>query len=230
MTDNIKSRQFASLKSDFQTLSENVIQQLSFFEGLLRTRFKQVVYEEMISNEININLFENKIRLDFVNSMLLFAPRAIELRKLITYQDTTNHLEAIGNLLMDGVTLLKTIGLNSPDFDYFKVTLIKMFSLTKGMVGDAIFSFCYEDPLVANKVISEDDILNQLHREVLENITLIFQDLPLSVQELKNITCISNLSYIFEQIGDIAANIAEASVYLIEGKYIRNQFSEINNA
>jgi len=221
MNDNIKSRQFASLKSDFQTLSENVIQQLSFFEGLLCTGYKQAVYEEIISNEANINVFENKIRLDFVNSMLSFTPRAIELRKLITYQDTTNHLEAIGNLLVDGVTLLKTIDLYSPDFDYFKVTLRKMFSLAKGMVDDAIFSFCYKDSTVAYKIISRDDTLNQLLREILENVTFVFQDLPLSVQELKNITYISNLSYIFEQIGNIATSIAEASVYLIEGKYIK---------
>ena len=217
MNDNVKSRQFVGLKNDFQTLSENVIQQLSFVEGLLQTGYKQAVYEEVINNNKNACLLTKKIRVDFVNSMLLFSPRAVELRQLVTCQDATNYLEAIGKLLVDGVILLKAIDLELPDFDYFNVTLSKMFSRAKGMVGDAVFAFCYEDSSVAHKIISEGVALN----EVVETATLTFQDLPLSVQELKNITGISNLSYIFEKICNIAVNIAAASVYLIEGKYIK---------
>jgi phosphate transport system protein len=202
------------------------MQQFSITEELLQGSLQESLIEKIIRNENNIDLLENEIRVEVVNA-LLFTLRAAELRKLISYQDNTNFLETIGDLLVNISYPFKKIDLNLPDFDYFKVTLGKMLSFAKKMVGDAIYSFYYKDATVAYKTISDDDYLDDLFREISENIPLLFQDLPLNEKELSNIVNISNIAYIVEQIGDIATHIAEASVYLIEGKDIRHKLSEI---
>jgi phosphate transport system protein len=220
---NSKSRQIASLDEKFKTLCEKVLQQLAFAEEVMKERKTDDFYEKVNQIETEIDLLENGIRADVV-TVLLYAPKAAELRKLITYQDITNFLEAIGDLLYDTIFYpLKKFDTTLPEFDYFQLTLSKMLSYAKKMVNDAIFSFCYEDSVVAYKTIAEDDVMDELLHEISENTVLLFQELPLNEQELTNIISISHAAYTIEQIGDNATYIAEAAVYLIEGKDIRHK-------
>jgi phosphate transport system protein len=221
------SRQIANLDKKFQTLCEKVMQQLAITEEFFQKDLQESNIEKMIRNKDDINLLENEIRVDVV-TVLLSNPRAAVLRKLISYQDITNFLEAIGDLLMNAYSWpFKKIDFNLPEFDYFKVTLEKMLSFAKKMVSNAIFSFYYKDADTAYKTISDDNQLDDLFHEIFENIPLLLQDLPLNEQELSNIAGISNLAYIIEQIGNTSTHIAEASIYLIEGKDIRHKSVEL---
>jgi phosphate transport system protein len=225
---NIKSRQVANLDKKFQLLYEKVMQQFSITEEVIQNSLQEEQMEKIAQNENDIDLLEKEIRIEVVRSILL-SPRAAELRKLISHQDITNFLETIGDLLVNITQPSKKIDLNLPDFDYFRVTLGKMFSFSKKMVSDAIYSFYYKDSSLAYKIISDDDYMDDLFREISENILLLFQDLSLNEQELSNILNISCVAYIIEQIGDIATHIAEASIYLIEGTDIRHKLSETND-
>jgi phosphate transport system protein len=227
MNTNSKSRKIADLDKKFQSLYEKVMQQLSLTEKLLQENPQEEgLIERIVQNESDIDLLENGIRAEMVGALLL-TPRAAELRMLISYQDITNFLEAIGDLLVNIMQPFKKIDLSLPDFDYFKVSLGKMLSFSTKMVSDAIYSFYYKDSAVAYKTISDDDYLDDLFREISENILLLFQELPLNEQELSNIIHISNIAYIIEQIGDTATHMAEASVYLIDGTDIRHKPAEI---
>ncbi|MDR2058424.1 MAG: hypothetical protein LBP83_09145 [Dysgonamonadaceae bacterium] len=226
MNSNIKSRQIDSLDKKFQALCEKVLQQLTLAEEILRKNRQDDLYEKVNQIEADIDLLENGIRVDVV-TLILYAPKATELRKLITYQDITNFLEAVGDLLVDMIFHpIKKINTNLPEFNYFQVTLEKMLAHVKKMISDAIFSFCYEDSEIAYKIIEEDDLIDDMFNDLSENIILLFQDLSLNEQELLNTVNINNIAYIIEQIGDIATNIAEASIYMIEGTDIRHQLSK----
>ncbi|MDR2087636.1 MAG: hypothetical protein LBP72_10785 [Dysgonamonadaceae bacterium] len=220
---NSKSRQIANLDEKFKILCEKVLQQLTFAEEVMQGNKPDDFYEKVIQTETDIDLLENGIRANVV-TLVLYAPKAAELRKIITYQDITNFLETIGDLLMGTVFYpLKKFNANLPEFDYFQLTLSKMLSYAKKMVNDAIFSFCYEDSVVAYKIIADDDGMDELLREISENTILLFQELPLNEQELTNIIGITHMAYGIEQMGDIATHIAEAAIYMIEGKDIRHQ-------
>jgi phosphate transport system protein len=220
---NSKSRQIASLDEKFKALCEKVLQQLTFAEEALRENKPDEFYRKVNQIETDIDLLENGIRIDVV-TLVLYAPKAAELRKLITYQDITNFLETIGDLLFDTIFYpVKKIDSNVPDFNYFQLTLTKMLSYAKKMVNDAIFSFCYEDSLVAYQTIADDDVMDELFREIVENTILSFHELPLNEKELANIITINQTAYGLELIGDIATYIAEAAVYTIEGTDIRHK-------
>jgi phosphate transport system protein len=220
---NSKSRQIASLDEKFRILCEKVLQQLSFAEEMLKESKPDDFYKKANQVEKEIDILEKEIRTNVV-TLILYAPKAAELRKLITYQDITNFLEAIGDLLIDTVfNSEKKINTDLPEFDYFQLTLSKMLSFAKKMVNDAIFSFCYEDGATAYKTIADDDVMDELFREISENTILLFQELPLNEQELANIIKISHIAYSIEQISDIATHIAEAAVYMIEGTDIRHK-------
>jgi phosphate transport system protein len=220
---NSKSRQIANLDEKFKLLCEKVLLQLTSAEETLKESKPDDFYEKVTQTEKEIDLLENEIRTNVV-TLVLYAPKAAELRKLITYQDITNFLEAIGDSLIDTIFCpAKKIDVNLPEFDYFQLTLAKMLSCAKKMVNDAIFSFCYEDSVAAYKTIADDDAMDELFREISENTILLFQELPLNEQELANIINISHTAYSIEQIGDIATHIAEATIYMIEGTDIRHK-------
>jgi phosphate transport system protein len=220
---NSKQSQTDDLDIKFKTLCEKVLQQLSFAGEIIQKKQPEDFYDKVAQTEIEIDLLENEIRTDVV-TMFLYAPKAAKLRKLITYQDITNYLEAIADLLIDSIFYpMKKFDTNLPEFDYFQVTLSKMLSYAKEMLNNAIFSFCYEDSQVAHKTIADDDVLDKLFCELSENTILSFQELSLSEQELINIISISNMAYIIEQIGDMATQIAEAAVFMIEGTDIRHR-------
>jgi phosphate transport system protein len=223
---NIKSKLIASLDKKFQTLCEKVLQQLTFMDEILRKGMQDELYEKVTQLETDIDLLENEIRADVV-MRFLYSPKAMELRRLITCQDITNFLETIGDLLFNIIShSVKKIDTSLPEFEYFQVTLEKMLAYAKKMVSDAIFSFCCEDGVVAYQIIVDDDVLDNLFVELSENLVASFQDIPLSERELTNIINISNIAYVIEQIGDIATHIAEASIYMLEGKDIRHGLSE----
>jgi phosphate transport system protein len=227
--DTNRSRLIASLDKKFQTLCEKVLQQLTFMDEILRKGMQDELYEKVTQLETDIDLLENEIRADVV-TQFLHSPKAMELRKLITCQDITNFLETIGDLLFNTISHpVKKIDTNLPEFEYFQVTLEKMLSYAKKMVSDAIFSFCCEDGAVAYKTIENDDVLDNLFVELSENVVLFFQDIPLNERELTNIININNIAYVIEQIGDIATHIAEASIYMLEGKDIRHRLSKKNS-
>jgi phosphate transport system protein len=226
---NLKSRQFSNLNSKFQSLYEKVMQQLSLSEDLVHNGTKIGIFEKIIENESAIDMLENEIRIEVINILLISTPRAVELRKLITYQDITNFLEEIGDLVIDlSVYYQKKIDLSLADFEYFRLTLGGMLSLSKKMVEKAVIAFCCENANDAYETISDDDAIDKLFGEISENIVLTFQDLQLNDQEITNIVNISNIAYIIEHIGDIATHIAEAAIYLIEGKDIRHRLSKKN--
>jgi phosphate transport system protein len=202
------------------------MQQLDFFEDVLLKNPNTELAKKINMNESEIDRLENEVREEVVKSLLTSSPRAIELRKIITYQDITNFLESIGDLLMDIITYpIEKKVFDLPDFEDFRAKLKEMLIFSKKMVNDAIFSFYYEDSDIAYRTIIEDNILDGLFREISENTLLYFQDTPLSEQELTNIIHITNSAFIIEQIGDIATYIAEAAIYMIKGTDIRHKFS-----
>lgn len=222
MSINMKVKQLQILLNDFELLSKTALLQLQIVTKLLHKNKIEALIEEAEANEIIIDRLEIKIREEVVFAIFQFTPKAADLRKIITYQDITTNLERVGDMLLNIIHFTSDIDLNSDEFNDTKKLLDKMLQYVSDMLRNSIFSFSNEDTKVAYETLKEDDKVDELFYQIKLSLQKTFANRTLSEGDIKNIMCIDTISHNLERIGDSATNIAEATIYLTEGKDIRH--------
>lgn len=222
MASDMKSKQLRLLLNDFELLSQTALTQLQIASKLLEDNTIDVLYEEAEANEVIMDRLEIKIREEVVFTIFQFTPKAADLRQIITYQDITTNLERVGDMLLNIIYFVRETDMNNANFSGAKKVIAKMMKEVNEMLRKAIFSFSSEDSLTAYQVIKEDDIVDNLFHEVNRLLQETCDGKSLTKEQIKTITNISALAHNLERIGDSATNIAEATIYLTEGKDIRH--------
>ena len=183
----------------------------------------QELYTEIHNNERIIDSLEVKIRNEVINTIVLYSPRASNLRMIISYYDMTAYLERIGDLILNISHFLQKTDVHGSLFGEYKEKLVKMLELTENMTQNAIFAFTCEDVRLAKDTIEQDDQVDQVHHEIGQQLQNRYANQALSRQNMADVLAINSMSYNIERIGDNATNIAEAAIYLIEGKNIKHR-------
>lgn len=222
MTTNIKLKQLELLLNDFELLSKTALIQMQIATKLLEDSSIESLYEEAESNEIIMDRLEIKVREEVVFTIFQFNPVAADLRKIITYQDVTTNLERVGDMLLNIIHFLRETDLSAHHFENIKKLITKMVKSTGEMLRNAIFSFSNEDAHTAYQVIEDDDKIDDLFRQISLSLQETFLNKTFSKPEIQSIIQINAISHNLERIGDSATNIAEAAIYLTEGKDIRH--------
>jgi phosphate transport system protein len=222
MTTNIKLRQLELLLNDFELLSKTALIQMQIATKLLEDNSIESLYEEAESNEIIMDRLEIKVREEVVFTIFQFNPIAADLRKIITYQDITTNLERVGDMLLNIIHFLRKTDLSVHHFEGVKRLIAKMVEYAGEMLRNAVFSFSNKDAHTAYQVIQEDDKVDDLFHQISLSLQETLSGKALSKSEVQSIIHINAISHNLERIGDSATNIAEATIYLTEGKDIRH--------
>lgn len=218
----LKEKVFGRITDDFQVLAKIVIRQLNLIKQLMNENQNDDLYTEINNNERIIDSIEVKMRNEVINLIVLYSPRATNLRMIISYYDMTAYLERIGDLILNISNFIKRIQVDGALFTRYKKDLFKMLDLTENMTQNAIFAFTCEDIQLAKDTIDTDDQVDALHEHIGLHLPSQCAEKTLSRQEMTDALCINSMAYNIERIGDNATNIAEAAIYLIEGKNIKH--------
>ena len=76
----LKEKVFSRITEDFQVLAKIVIRQLNLTKQLMDDNHKEEIYTEINNNERIIDSIEVKIRNEVINMIVLYSPRATNLR------------------------------------------------------------------------------------------------------------------------------------------------------
>ena len=220
---SLKEKVFSRITDDFQVLATIVIRQHNHIKAMLDINQDQELYTEIHNNERIIDSLEVKIRNEVINTIVLYSPRASNLRMIISYYDMTAYLERIGDLILNISHFLQKTDVHGSLFGEYKEKLVKMLELTENMTQNAIFAFTCEDVRLAKDTIEQDDQVDQVHHEIGQQLQNRYANQALSRQNMADVLAINSMSYNIERIGDNATNIAEAAIYLIEGKNIKHR-------
>lgn len=221
-TLGIKDKYLDQLHSDFQLLSEIVLTQISLASSLLHQKPDEQILLELKRNEKIINSLDITIKEKVINAIMLFTPRASDLRRLMAYHDMTISMERVGDLIENITHLISEIDFTLDGFENYKKLLDKMFSKSGEMIKNAVFSFAGVSNEMAYETIHMDDKVDKLDKKIERKLAEGFGNEKHTTQSLVNIMNINSISYFLERIGDKAVDIAESAVYLIEGKDIRH--------
>ncbi len=214
----IREKYLEKIKEDFEVLSTVVIQQMDHVYTLTKSNKDTELHSTIEQNEVIIDSLEVKIRDEVINSIVLYCPRASDCRKIMSYHDMTAYLERIGDLLLNIADFLREVDPEGSLYTLFLKIIHEQLEIVKKMTQNAIFAFTCEDENLAKEIIRTDDIVDKNHKEIIHGIPLHFVGKTVKDQDLLDALSLSSMSYNIERIGDNATNIAEAAIYLMEGK------------
>lgn len=218
----IKEIYLDQLHGDFQLISEIVLTQIKLTSDLVRDNRSKEIIPQLKRNEKIINSLDVTIKEKVINAIMLFTPRASDLRRLMAYHDMTISMERVGDLIENIAFALKEIDFSLAGFEKYKKPVDKMFVQTDKMLKNALFAFTGVSHELAYDTIQMDDKVDRLERKIETKLAEDFQNEVQSMQSLINIMNLNSISYYLERIGDKAVDIAESAVYVIEGKDIRH--------
>ena len=223
MDASIKSREYTLVNKNLELLSTKVIHQFGLVEELLMKEWKEDIYKQILENENIIDDLEVQTVQKLPNLVILFAPKATELRKIVSCHEVILSLEQIGDFLLDIIDLLKKLNLSSPDYNDFKQTLRKMIVSSREITNASAYSFFKNNSKEAYKILHKGNDIDVLSKELSENLSSSFQEMNLTAQELLNIISLKNISYVIERIKNNARNVAKSTIFATEGIDIRHQ-------
>ena len=229
---NLRDKFIDKMRDDFELLSTITLRQMDKTLSLTQDNKNEKTYAAIDENEKIIDSLEVKIRDEVINTIALYSPRAIDSRKIISYHDMTGYLERVGDLLLNIADFFHALDREGFMYQALHQSIEEQLLRVKEMIKNAIFAFTCEDEELARQVIAQDDSVDTLHREITRSIPLLFTGKTMNEQDMSDALSISNMSYNIERIGDNATNIAEAAIYLMDGKnakHIHNTENKQNN-
>ncbi len=172
----------------------------------------------VIAGDGVIDAMEVEIEEMCINLLALQQPMARDLRMLTSALKIASDLERVGdhavNIAQSAERLLE-FRMITPEPE-----LVVMARLSREMLSDAIEAFIRGDAAAGRDVCRRDDKVDALHRSMFRILLTHMMEDPHSIGAGMELFLVSrNL----ERVADLATNIGEDVVFLVEGKSIKHQ-------
>ena len=177
--------------------------------------------QEVISEDITLNRMELDLEEQAFRMLALRQPLATDLRLTMATMRIATELERIGDQAVNIAE--RALELNSYPPLPLPINLMVMSDMALGMVRNSIDAFVHQDPKLAIKVCQQDVEVDLLDDEFVQKI------LGCMIMESRWVTRMHHFLIIvrnLERIADLATNIAEDIVFLVEGRVIKHQREE----
>lgn len=219
--NTIRQEYLNRLNEEFKNMSDTLIEQLELLSLQIKGNNDTNLFEKIKINEKSINKSEVIIREEIVNTIVLNSPKASDLRRIIAYFDMIGDMERAADLLYNTSKRMTELFEKDSLYELYQSDVTFLYEKANNMIQNAIFAFLREDQDIAKNVIASDDIVDKLHADLQKKM------LSMTVPEkyphmLADSLNIGRISYNIERIGDSATNIAEAVIFLTEGKDIKH--------
>jgi phosphate transport system protein len=208
----------------FNDMADLILGQLSLIEKLMNLKNKseqQELITRIKKNEKEIDTFEISVSDKFINAIVLYQPVASDIRKLVAVYRMTINLERIGDLIMNIAYTLEKLR-DTEEYKAMTEVILNMLLSGRIMVEKSLLSFVNSDTDYAIWTIKNDSVIDEMNNKLLLNsiskarIDKKTKEMLLSYTNLKSV--ISNI----ERIADHATNIAEATIYSLQGTDVRH--------
>lgn len=209
----------------FDDMSSVVLQQLDLLEKIINGGSLSIpddLLKDLNENEEKIDSFEVLITEEIIDTIVLQKPVASDLRQVMAVYQMVSNLERVGDLVMNIIRFIPKIQ-DAAVYSKMSEVLSNMLIASVSMVRKSILSFTTNDKEEAIWTIKNDVVVDEMNHKLIKK-AILKSKFP---EETKHLlftfihlnSIISNL----ERVADHATNIAEASIYALEGKDLRHQ-------
>ena len=171
----------------------------------------------VIADDPKVDALEMEVD-EMVTSLLaLHQPMARDLRRVLASLKISNDLERMGDHavhIAQSAKRLLAYRVIAPEPE-----LVEMSRRAREMLAGAIDSFVRSDAELGRRVCQQDDQVDALHRSMFRILITHMAEDPQTIGAAMELFLVSrNL----ERVADLATNVAEDVVFLVEGKSIKH--------
>lgn len=172
---------------------------------------------QVIERDHKVNALDVEIDEDCIRLLALHQPAARDLRLITTAMKIATELERISDLAEN--VCERAIELNEEPQLKPYIDIPRMGNLARMMVKESIDSFVKDDAVLARKVLTDDDLVDELMEQLFRELLSFMIEDPHTISRAIRLSFIAKY---LERMADHATNIAELVVYLVEGRIIRH--------
>jgi phosphate transport system protein len=177
--------------------------------------------QQVIANDRTIDALELEIEETVVDLLATQQPKVARHRLLMAAMKIANDLERVGdhavNIAQSAERLLEA-RLIAPEPE-----LLEMARQARGMLSGALDAFVRGDSALGREICRRDDSVDALNRSVFRILLTHMMEDPHIIGAAMDLFLVSrNL----ERVADLATNIAEDVVFVVEGKTIKHHAEE----
>ena len=212
------------LERDLESLEHLILNQSATVEEMIHkaSRALREMRPELVSEipqlERLVDEEEIHIEEECLKILALHQPFAVDLRRTATILKINNELERIADLTVNiaerAQSMSQHAGFVVPE------RLDRMAQVAVSMVKDALDAFVRQDQTTARNVCLRDDEVDELNREVIDEMIDTMRTQPELVEAALHLFSASRH---IERIADHATNIAEDVLYLVDGEIARHK-------
>lgn len=208
---------------ELDTLQERLLEMAGLVERALADATGAVLERDPSLGEVlregdqRVDELEVEIDERVLELLALQQPMASDLRQIITSNKVSNDLERIGDHAVNIARAVTRLS-ETPPVPKLR-ELEDMIEITRGMVSDALASYVSRNTGTARMVCLTDDRVDDLRRSIFRILVTHMLEDP------KRISCALELLLIsqnLERIADLATNVSEDVVFLVEGRNIKH--------
>jgi len=176
-----------------------------------------VAAQAVLDGDARVNRLEKEIDHHAIELLALQQPMASDLRLITTAMKISNDLERVGD---HAANIARQVQLMAESIPFVRTPeLVEMARLALTMLADSLDAFMRGDTRLAREVCQRDDEVDHLHNAMFRILLTHMMEDPRRIGPSMSLLMISkNL----ERIADLATNIGEDVVFLVDGIDIRH--------
>ena len=197
-------------------VEESVTNAVSSIEKRDADLARQVIKMDNEIDQMEVNLEEEGLKI-----LALHQPVAIDLRFIVAVLKINNDLERIGDLsvnIAERAIFLATRPPIDVPFDFKAMT-----ANTRMMLKQSLDALVKLDTQMAKDVCASDDIVDEINRKMYSQVREGI------LKHLDRLECLIHFLLVsrhLERIADLATNIAEDVIYMIDGRIVRHKVED----
>jgi phosphate transport system protein len=215
MTQHMQ-RELEKLKKMILALSA-VVEESVQQAGLSLEKMDIPLAEVVIDNDEQIDQMEVDLEEECLKILALYQPVAIDLRFIISVLKINNDLERIADLAVNIAE--RTLALAEEPRIPVPFDFAEMARKVQTMLKKSLDALVNMDTRLALQVCDLDDEVDALHKKT---YVLVKEQIRENPDALNALVHYLSVSRHLERIADLATNIAEDVVYMIEGEIVRH--------
>ena len=213
-------RQIVQLKEKILRVGTLVEEAISKSITALINRDSALAQRVMASDE-EIDRMEVEVEEECLKILALYQPVAADLRLVVAALKINNDLERVGDLAKNIAKRVAQLADAGP-ID-LPAEIRTMATLAQEMVRQSLDAVVNGDTALARQVREEDDAVDDARQRVRR---MVLQGIKVEPERVECLLRVNSVSKHIERIADMATNIAEDVIYMVEGDIVRHRSSD----
>jgi phosphate transport system protein len=207
---------FRRLKKSLFTLSAAVEDNLHLAVKAVLEGDSQLT-DQVRARDVEIDLMEVDFEEECLKILALYQPVAIDLRFVVAVLKINNDLERIGDLAVNIADHApRFAGVDKPEGAR---ALPEIAALAQAMLRKSLDAVVNMDARLAREVLEADDEVDERYHELTAKLRAELRQDGSRVERLLPLMLIAKH---IERIADLATNIAEDAIYMVDGEIVRH--------